>query len=59
MGDEVFILKAGDALLAPRDIPHQLRNSGNFENHYLLMFSPRLRGIFDGDDDYCVWQCSR
>jgi hypothetical protein len=25
---------------APRDIPHQLRNSGNVENHYLLVFSP-------------------
>ena len=40
VGDEVFILKAGDTLMAPRDIPHQLRNSGNVENHYLLMFSP-------------------
>jgi hypothetical protein len=26
--------------MAPRDIPHQLRNSGDTENHYLLMFSP-------------------
>ena len=26
--------------MAPRDIPHQLRNSGNVENHYLLVFSP-------------------
>jgi glyoxylate utilization-related uncharacterized protein len=40
VGDEVFILTEGDALIAPRDIPHQLRNSGNTENHYLLMFSP-------------------
>src|SRR6516164_1340402 len=40
VGDEVFILRAGDTLMAPRDIPHQLRNSGNVENHYLLMFSP-------------------
>jgi quercetin dioxygenase-like cupin family protein len=40
VADEVFILKAGDTLMAPRDIPHQLRNSGNVENHYLLMFSP-------------------
>jgi quercetin dioxygenase-like cupin family protein len=40
VGEEIFILKAGDTLVAPRDIPHQLRNSGNTENHYLLIFSP-------------------
>ena len=40
VGDEVFILRSGDSLMAPRDIPHQLRNSGNVENHYLLVFSP-------------------
>jgi quercetin dioxygenase-like cupin family protein len=40
VGEEVFILKPGDTLMAPRDIPHQLRNSGNTENHYLLIFSP-------------------
>ena len=40
VGDEVFILRLGDTLIAPRDIPHQLRNSGDTENHYLLMFSP-------------------
>jgi quercetin dioxygenase-like cupin family protein len=40
VGDEAFILRPGDCLLAPRDIPHQLRNSGNVENHYLLFFSP-------------------
>jgi quercetin dioxygenase-like cupin family protein len=40
VGDEVFILRSGDSLMAPRDIPHQLRNSGDSENHYLLVFSP-------------------
>jgi mannose-6-phosphate isomerase-like protein (cupin superfamily) len=40
VGDEIFVLKAGDALMAPRDVPHQLRNSGKVENHYLLVFSP-------------------
>jgi len=40
VGDEVFILRAGDTLMAPRDIPHHLRNSGDVENHYLIMFSP-------------------
>ena len=40
VGDEKFILRAGDSLMAPRGIPHQLRNSGDAENHYLLVFSP-------------------
>ena len=40
IGDQVFVLRAGDTLMAPRDIPHQLRNSGTTTNHYLLVFSP-------------------
>ena len=40
VGDKTFVLGAGDTLIAPRNIPHQLRNSGNVENHYLLVFSP-------------------
>jgi oxalate decarboxylase/phosphoglucose isomerase-like protein (cupin superfamily) len=40
VGDRVFVLYAGDTLMAPRDIPHQLRNSGTSENHFLLVFSP-------------------
>jgi quercetin dioxygenase-like cupin family protein len=40
VGGKVFVLKAGDSLMAPRDIPHQIRNSGSAENHYLLIFSP-------------------
>ena len=40
VGEEVFVLKAGDTLMAPRDIPHELRNSGSATNHYLLVFSP-------------------
>jgi len=40
VGDEVFTLTAGETLIAPRNIPHQLRNSGNVANHYLIMFSP-------------------
>ena len=40
VGDEAFILRPGDILMAPRGIPHQLRNSGDVENHYLLVFSP-------------------
>ena len=43
-----FVLRAGDTLIAPRDIPHQLRNSGNAENHYLLVFSPSgLEGFLE------------
>jgi quercetin dioxygenase-like cupin family protein len=40
VAEEVFILRPGDSLMAPRGIPHQLRNSGKVENHYLLIFSP-------------------
>jgi|SRR5215472_7527550 len=40
VGDEVFVLKAGDSLMAPRNIPHEIRNSGNVENHFLVVFSP-------------------
>src|SRR5262249_46124679 len=40
VGDEKFVLRAGDTLMAPRGSPHQLRNSGDAENHYLLVFSP-------------------
>jgi oxalate decarboxylase/phosphoglucose isomerase-like protein (cupin superfamily) len=40
VGERTFVLRPGDTLLAPRDIPHQLRNSGNTTNHYLLVFSP-------------------
>src|SRR5215469_752728 len=40
VGDKTFVLQPGDTLLAPRDIPHELRNPGNVENHYLLVFSP-------------------
>ena len=40
IGEQLFVLRPGDTLLAPRDIPHQLHNSGNTTNHYLLVFSP-------------------
>ena len=40
VGEKTFVLRPGDTLLAPRDIPHELRNSGNNTNHYLLVFSP-------------------
>lgn len=40
VGGKAFVLKPGDSLVAPRDISHQLRNSGDVENHYLLIFWP-------------------
>jgi len=40
LAERTFVLRPGDTLLAPRDIPHKLRNSGNSTNHYLLVFSP-------------------
>jgi quercetin dioxygenase-like cupin family protein len=49
VGEETFVLREGDTLMAPRDIPHQLRNSGNIiANHYLLVFSPSgIEGFFE------------
>ena len=40
VGEEVFLLRPGDTLIVPRNFPHQLRNSGKTENHYLIIFSP-------------------
>src|SRR5262244_3806570 len=40
VGEKTFVLRPGDTLLAPRDIPHKLRNSGKTTNDYLLVFSP-------------------
>ena len=40
VGDKIFTLRAGETLIAPRNILHQLRNSGSVANHYLIMFSP-------------------
>jgi quercetin dioxygenase-like cupin family protein len=40
VGDQKFVLNEGDVLMAPRNIPHELRNSGSTTNHYLLLFSP-------------------
>jgi hypothetical protein len=39
-GEKFDIAGAGETLIAPRDIPHQFRNSGDVANHYLIMFSP-------------------
>jgi uncharacterized cupin superfamily protein len=40
VGDKVFVLKAGDTLIAPRGVSHELRNAGDADNHYLNVFSP-------------------
>jgi quercetin dioxygenase-like cupin family protein len=40
VGDKIFTLRAGETLIAPRNIPHQLRNPGNVANQYLIVFSP-------------------
>lgn len=37
---EVFPLRPGDTLIAPRNLPRQLRNPGKTENHYLIILSP-------------------
>jgi len=38
VGEMTIVLKAGDTLMAVRGILHRLRNPGNVENHYLLVF---------------------
>ncbi|HTF68659.1 MAG TPA: cupin domain-containing protein [Edaphobacter sp.] len=38
--NEVLHLKPGDSLMAPRNIPHQLLNTGSSENHYQILLSP-------------------
>ena len=40
VGDKIFTLRAGETLIAPRNIPHQLRNPSTVANHYLIVFSP-------------------
>jgi quercetin dioxygenase-like cupin family protein len=40
VGDQGFLLRPGDTLLAPRNIPHQIKNTGAAENRFLLIFSP-------------------
>ena len=40
VGDQSFLLRPGDTLLAPRNIPHQIKNTGREENRFLLVFSP-------------------
>src|SRR5262249_44538140 len=40
VGEKSFLLRPGYTLLAPRDTPHELRNSGDTTNHYPLFFSP-------------------
>jgi mannose-6-phosphate isomerase-like protein (cupin superfamily) len=48
VGDKKFVLKPGDALVAPRNIPHELRNPGSVDNHYLNLFSPAaFEGFLD------------
>jgi quercetin dioxygenase-like cupin family protein len=49
VGDQSFLLRSGDTLLAPRNIPHQLKNTGAAENRYLLVFSPAgFENFIDG-----------
>ena len=40
VGNKTFVLKPSEILMAPRNIPHALRNSGRIDNHYLIMFLP-------------------
>jgi quercetin dioxygenase-like cupin family protein len=44
IGEETFIMKAGQTYFAPRDIPHRLRNTSNSPVRALLINTP---GTFD------------
>jgi hypothetical protein len=44
--------------MAPRDIPHQLRNSGNVPLSPSVL-AVRVRGISEGDGRACARQCGR
>jgi quercetin dioxygenase-like cupin family protein len=40
VNDQGFLLRPGDTLFAPRNIPHEIKNTGAAENRFLLIFSP-------------------
>jgi len=55
VGEKPFVLRSGDTLLAPRDIPHQLRNSGNVEKSLSPpIFTFRVRRVRDGNGRSCA-----
>ncbi len=39
-GDEVTVLAAGDFLLAPRGVPHTIRNTGSADTRMLVVSTP-------------------
>jgi quercetin dioxygenase-like cupin family protein len=40
VNDQGFLLRPGDTLLVPRNIPHQIKNTGTAENRFLRVFTP-------------------
>jgi quercetin dioxygenase-like cupin family protein len=40
VGEESFVAKAGDFVLAPRNIPHRFWNAGSAVGRFLLIISP-------------------
>jgi len=40
VGEEVNVLSAGDFLLAPRGVPHTIRNTGSEDVRMLIMSTP-------------------
>ena len=56
VGDEVFILKPGDSLMAPRDIPTSCAIPATREPLSPGVLSVGVRGISEGDGRACAGQ---
>ncbi len=47
LGDEELSAGAGQAVLAPRGVPHTFWNAGQEEARYLLVMTPRIARLID------------
>ena len=47
LGDEELTAEAGQAVLAPRGVPHTFWNAGQEEARYLLVMMPRIARLID------------
>ena len=58
VGGKVFVLKAGDSLMAPRDIPHQIMQfRRRRESLSSRIFAVRARRVSAGFSHSCARQC--
>ena len=47
LGDEELSAEAGQAVLAPRGVPHTYWNAGQEEARYLLVLTPKIARLID------------